>query len=240
MGTASPDSPAASHEQFATTIDHILLQPEIGDEEVIAGCRLAARYGVASVIVRPSDVELALGVLGSTGVRVGSVAGFPHGWETTPAKLYQVRDLLRRGAQEIEVVVNVGKLRSRQFQYVEMELLQLAEACHERNAVLKAVVDTAHLGKDLQIIACKLAKRTCVDFVAVCRGTAAPGPEILRLAAAQCLPRAQLKAGGDLETLEQVLEAQAIGCTRIGTTRTSEILESWKHRMKESQKGSTP
>ena len=239
METTSPELPVASREELARMIDHLLLQPEIGDEEVIAGCRLAARCGVASVVVRPSDVELAVGVLGSTGVAVASVAGFPYGWDTTPAKLYQARDLLRRGAREIEAAVNIGKLRSRQFQYVEMELLQLAEACHEREARLKVVIDAAHLGKDLQIVACKLAKRSRADFIALCEGQAPAATEVLRLAAAQCIPRAQLKAGGDAATLAQVLEARAAGCTRVGTTRTEEIIEAWQRSHSPEEGGSS-
>ncbi len=211
-------------------IDHELLRAEIGDEEVIAGCREAARCGVASVVVRPADVELALGVLGSTGVRVASVAGFPYGWDTTPAKLYQARDLLRRGAREIEAAVNIGKLRARQFQYVEMELLQLADACHERDALLKVVVAAAHLGKDLQVIACKLAKRSRADFIVVSGRTGAPVLDALQVAAAQCIPRIGLKAAG-IETLEQALAAKTLGCARIGTAKTAEILDAWRRRI---------
>ncbi len=229
METAPSDTAPERSERLAGMIDHTLLQPEISDEEVIAGCRLAVRHKVASVLVRPSDAELALGILGSTGIRVGSVAGFPCGWETTPAKLYQARDLLRRGVQEIEVTVNTGKLRSRQFQYVEMELQQLADACHERGALLKAVLDTTHLGKDLQIIACKLAKRSRADFVVISGKEEALVRDALRVAAAQCIPRTQLKAAG-IETLEQALAAKAFGCTRIGTAKTAELLDAWRRR----------
>lgn len=222
-----------TYEQVAKMIDHSLLKPELSEEAVIEGCKLARRYEVASVCVRPSNVELAVKLLEGSGVAVGSVVGFPHGTNTTPVKLYEARDLLRRGAREIDAVLNIGKMIARQFQYVESELLQLSEACHSEGAILKVIFENAYLTEDLKIVACKIVKRTKVDFAKTSTGFAPSGAtlEDLRLLARHCLPAVQVKAAGGIRTLESALEVRDAGCTRIGATATAAILDAWKARL---------
>src|SRR5689334_6876664 len=117
-----PRPPLSTYEDIARMIDHSLLRPELTEDEVIEGCELARRYGVASVTVRPCDVDTAVRILGAgSPVRVGTVAGFPHGSSTTAVKLYEARDALRRGAREIDVVAGISRLLSRQFQHVQVE-----------------------------------------------------------------------------------------------------------------------
>ena len=222
-----------TYQDLAQKIDHSLVRPHLTDDDIRAGCELAAQYEVATVSVRPSDVELAVSVLRGANVRVGSVAGFPHGSETTPAKTYQARDLLRRGVKEIDMVLNIGKLLSRQFQYVEMELMQMAQACHDEGAVLKVIFENAYLTDDLKIIACKICKRTGVDFAKTATGFAPGGAtmEDLRLMVTHCAPRVKVKAAGGVRTLDKALEVCAIGCERIGATATEAILDAWKQRL---------
>src|SRR5260221_11704101 len=98
--SAEARPPLNTYEGLARMIDHPLVRPELTDDQVVEGCGLARRYQVASVSVRPSDVDLAVRLLGGSGVAVGSLAGFPHGSSTTPVKLYEIRDVLRRGAKE--------------------------------------------------------------------------------------------------------------------------------------------
>jgi len=219
-------------------IDHSLVRPELSDDDVRQGCLLAAEYGVASVSVRPSDVDLAVRHLRSSEVRVGSVTGFPHGSSTTPAKLYEARDLIRRGAKEIDMVINIGKLRSRQFPYVETELVQMAGACRSEGAILKVILENAYLSEDLKIIACKIAKRAEVDFVKTSTGFAPGGSTMadLRLMAAKCHPRVKVKAAGGLRTLDLMLEAYQNGADRFGATATAYILDEWKARLAQAAK----
>ncbi|MGH9723320.1 MAG: deoxyribose-phosphate aldolase, partial [Bryobacteraceae bacterium] len=117
-----PRPPLARYEDIAKMIDHSLLRPELNDEHIAEGCSVAREHQVASVTVRPSDVDLAVRMMEGSGVAVGTVAGFPHGSTTTAAKLYEVRDVLRRGVREVDLVLNIGKLISRQFQFVDTEL----------------------------------------------------------------------------------------------------------------------
>ena len=222
--------PLSRYEDLAGMIDHSLVRPELTDDEVIAGCRLARNYNVASVSVRPCDVELAVRILAGSTVKVGSVAGFPHGSSTTAVKLYEARDVLRRGAREIDMVLNIARLRSRQFQYIETELLQMADACHKEGALLKVIFENAWLTDELKIVACRICARAAVDFAKTSTGFAPSGYtlEDLRLMRAHLPEQVGLKAAGGVRTLEKAKEVYAAGCTRIGATATAAILDAWK------------
>jgi len=225
--------PPTTYLDLAKMVDHSLLRPELTEEQVSEGCRIAREYHVASVTVRPADVDLAAGWMAGSGVPVGSVAGFPHGSQTTPAKLYEARDLLRRGAREIDMVLNIGKLISRQFQFVETELAQMAQVCHEAGAILKVIFENAYLTNELKIIACQVATRAGADFVKTSTGFAPTGAtlEDLRLMRAHAGPHVQVKAAGGVRSLERALEVRQAGCSRFGATATVTILEDWKARL---------
>jgi deoxyribose-phosphate aldolase len=211
-------------------IDHSLVRPELTEDQVREGCDVAASYNVMSVSVRPSDVEIAVRALRGTEVRVGSIAGFPHGSQNTATKLYEIRDLIRRGAKEIDAVINIGKLVSRQFSYVETELVQMSSACHSEGAVIKVILENAYLTDELKLIACRIAKRAEVDFVKTSTGFAPSGCTVddVRLMFNKCAPRVRVKAAGGIRTLEAALEIHAAGADRIGATQTASMLETWK------------
>ena len=156
--------PRLSYEDIAGMMEHPVLRPEFSEEEVHTGCEIARQYHIAAVTVRPSDVDLAVSWMRGSDVAVASIVSYPHGSSTTSAKLYETRDLLRRGVTEIDTVINLGKMISRQFQYVEMELQQMAEACHEGGAVLKVAFENGYLTEDLKTIACKIVKRAEADY----------------------------------------------------------------------------
>lgn len=222
--------PLARYEDLAKMIDHSLVRPELTDDEVMAGCELARQYDVASVSVRPCDVEIAARVLAGSAVKVGSLTGFPHGSSTTAVKLYEARDVLRRGAREIDMVLNIAKLRSRQFQYVETELLQMAETCHKEGALLKVIFENAWLTDELKIVACRICGRAGVDFAKTSTGFAPSGYTIedLRLMRAHLPESVGLKAAVGVRTLEKAKEVYEAGCTRFGATATASILDAWK------------
>jgi deoxyribose-phosphate aldolase len=225
--------PLATYAGLAKMIDHSLVRPELTDEQVAEGLRLALAYDVASVSVRPSDAELAVRLLEGSAVAAGSIAGFPHGSSTTATKLYEARDLLRRGVKEIDMVLNIGKLLSRQFQYVETELIQMANACHESGALLKVIIENAYLSEDLKIIACKICKRSEVDFVKTSTGFAPSGytREDILLMKRVVGGRCRLKAASGVRSLETALEVYELGCDRFGATQTAPILDAWKARL---------
>jgi deoxyribose-phosphate aldolase len=225
--------PINTYEDLAGRIDHSLVQPDLAEDQVISGCEVAARYRVAAVLVRAGDVDLAARILSGSGVKVAGAVGFPHGSSSTAVKLYEGRDVLRRGAREVDFVLNYSKLLSRHFQHVEMELLQMAESCHKEGALLKVILETAYLGRELKIIACRIVDRAGVDLVETSTEFAPAGwtSADLELLRAHLPERVGLKAAGGIETLEQALAACQAGATRFGTTATTVILDAWKARI---------
>lgn len=227
---SAPAEPQPTYDDIARMIEHPVLHPELSEEEVHTGCEIARQYRIAAVTVRPSDADLAVEWMRGSGVAVGSVVGYPHGCSTTSVKLYETRDLLRRGVTEIDTVINIGKMISRQFQYVEVEIQQMAEACHETGAVLKVAFENGYLTGDLKTIACKIMKRAGVDYA---RTSTPFGPspyslEDVALMKRLLAGRTKIKASGGVRTIGDVLELRAAGCERVGTIRTVSILEDWK------------
>ena len=225
--------PLTTYESFARLIDHSLVKPELTDDQVVQGLELAKRYGVACVSVRPCDIDLAARTLQGSTVKAGSVSGFPHGSQNTATKLYETRDLLRRGAREIDMVIAISKLLSREFQYVQMELLQMSEICHKEGALLKVILENAYLTDELKIIACRCCERAEVDFVKTSTGFAPTGytVEDVKLMRKHLPEEIGIKAAGGLRTVDQVLEVYELGCTRVGATSTAALLDEWKARL---------
>src|SRR5215470_13374475 len=227
--------PAAltTYEAFAALIDHPLVKPELTDEQVVEGLQMAKRYGIACVSVRPCDIDLAVRTLQGGSVKPGAVCGFPHGSQNTATKLYEARDLLRRGAREIDMVIAISKLVSREFQHVQMELLQMSELCHKEGALLKVILENAYLTDELKIIACRCCERAEVDFVKTSTGFGPSGYSMsdIQLMRKHLPEEVGIKAAGGIRTVDQVLEVYGAGCTRIGTTGTAAILDEWKARL---------
>jgi deoxyribose-phosphate aldolase len=225
--------PLATYEDLARLIDHSLVKPELTDEHVVEGLRMAMRYGIRSVSVRACDIDLAVRTLEGSGVLPGSVVAFPHGSQNTAVKLYEIRDLLRRGAREIDMVIAISKVLSREFQHVQTELNQAAESCHKEGAKLKVILENAYLTHELKIIACCCCERAEVDFVKTSTGFAPSGYTIedLKLMRKYLPDEIGIKAAGGLRTVDQVLEVYEVGATRIGTTATAAILDEWKARL---------
>jgi deoxyribose-phosphate aldolase len=231
---SAPAEPRLTYEDIAGMMEHPVLRPELSEEEVQTGCEIARQYRIAAVTVRPSDADLAVEWMKGSGVAVASIVGYPHGCSTTSVKLYETRDLLRRGVTEVDTVINLGKLISRQFQYVEMELQQMAAACHEGGAILKVAFENGYLTEDLKTIACKIVKRAGADYA---RTSTPFGPSPYSLADVALMKRllgdrAKIKASGGVRTISDVLELRDAGCSRIGTIATVAILEDWKAQLK--------
>jgi deoxyribose-phosphate aldolase len=232
-------APPASYEDLARMMDHPLVQPDLTNVQVVEGIELAKRYGVACVSVRPCDVDLAVRTLAGSRVRPGSVVGFPHGSQNTATKLYEARDLLRRGARDIDMVIAISSLLSREFQHVQTELMQMAETCHKEGAILKVILENAYLTDELKIVACRCCARAGVDFVKTSTGFAPSGYTIadVKLMRKHLPAEIGVKAAGGIRTLDQALEVHAAGATRMGTTSTAAILEEWKARLAAASTG---
>ncbi len=217
---------------IAKTIDHSLLKPELDDEFVADGCRLAARYDVASVCVRPADVARAREVLEGTDVKVGTTIGFPHGNHLTATKVFEAERALADGATELDMVLQIGALKSGRDADVQADIAAVVEVGHAAGAIVKVIFENAYLTDDEKVRACGLTAAAGGDFVKTSTGFALSGAthHDLRLMRANTPPDIQVKAAGGVRTLDALLEVMALGVTRIGATATATIIDDFRAR----------
>ena len=222
----------------AKMIDHSLLRPELTTETFQAGCELAARYDTASVCVRPSDVAEAVAILTGTGVLVGTVVGFPHGSATTTTKVAETRELITTGAQEIDMVLHIGRLRSGQTTYVQDDIAAVVAAAQGRT--VKVILENAYLDRDQKILGCRLAETAGADFVKTSTGFAGSGATLVDiiLMRSAVSDHVQVKAAGGVRSLDTLLSLLAAGATRFGATATATILDDLNTRHVEGRQGS--
>ncbi len=225
------DSKTITLEQLAKTIDHSLLKPELTEQDVIAGCELAARYHVASVCVKPCHVRLAARQLAGSDVVVGTVVGFPHGSSTSFVKAAEAKEAIANGAVELDMVINIGELRSGNLDYVCNDIKAVVDAAGGR-ALVKVILENAYLSDEQKVAACKLAEEAGADFVKTSTGYAPTGAtlEDVRLMRRSVSPRVQIKAAHGVRTLEAALQMIDAGVTRMGATATATILDDFQKR----------
>ena len=223
-------------EQLAKTIDHSLLRPELTEQDVIEGCRLAKQYEVASVCVRPCDVRLAVREMKGSDVKVGTVVGFPHGNTATATKAFEARQAVADGARELDMVMNIGALRSGRYDYVENDIRAVAEAAGE-GIIVKVILENCYLTDEEKVKACQLVEAAGAHFVKTSTGFAASGAtmEDLRLMRASVGPQVQIKAAHGVRTLEAALQVIEVGATRFGATQTKKILDDFKRSREEGK-----
>lgn len=221
-----------SERDIAKTIDHSLLRPELDDAFVLAGCRLAAKYDVASVCVRPADVRRAAALLAGTDVAVGTTVGFPHGNHLTETKVFEAQRALDDGATELDMVIQIAALRSGRDADVQADIAAVVDVAHARGAIVKVIFENAYLTDDEKIRACRLTEAAGGDFVKTSTGFAPSGAthDDLRLMRANTSPHVQVKAAGGVRTLDALLAVMEIGVTRIGATTTEAIILDFRAR----------
>jgi deoxyribose-phosphate aldolase len=221
-----------SEHDVAKTIDHSLLKPELDDAFIEAGCRLAAEYDVASVCVRPTDVGRATVRLAGTGVVVGTTIGFPHGNHTTATKVYEAEQALRDGAVELDMVLQIGALKSGRDADVQADIAAVVDLAHAAGAIVKVIFENAYLADEEKVRACRLSEAAGADFVKTSTGFAPGGAthEDLALMRANTSPHVQVKAAGGVRTLDALLAVMALGTTRIGATATKTIMDDFRAR----------
>jgi deoxyribose-phosphate aldolase len=222
-----------SVQDIADMIDHSLLRPELTEADVSDGCRIARENQCISVCVKPADVRLSARELAGSKVLVTTVVGFPHGSGTTATKLSEAREALADGAVELDMVLNIGKLRSGELGYVEEEIRRVCELAHAAGAQVKVILENHYLTNEQKVSACTLAERAGVDFVKTSTGFAGSGATIadLKLMRATCSARVRIKAAGGVRTLDDALAVRAVGTSRFGATQTVAILAEARDRL---------
>lgn len=223
-----------SVQDVADTLDHSLLRPDITMEELKEGCALAAKYKCISVCVRPSDVETACICLKDTGVLVTTVIGFPHGTCTPEVKVFETKDAVKKGAVEVDMVMNIGRFLSGEYDYVEKEIRMVAEAAHESGAILKVIFENYYLTEEQIVKACEIAENAGADFVKSSTGYAGGGAVLsdMKIMKAHA-GHMKVKAAGGIRSLDDCLALMAAGVVRCGTRASGAILEEAKKREEE-------
>jgi deoxyribose-phosphate aldolase len=247
-----------AYEDLAKMIDHSLLHPTMTDRELEDGCKLAAKYGVASVCVKPYAVKRAAELLKGTGVFIGCVIGFPHGNSATEVKRYETALACKDGADEIDMVINIGKAMSGDWDYVERDIKAVCDEAHSRGAKVKVIFENDYLsqggaglsGDDFKRKLCQISERAGADWVKTSTGYGfVKGPdgkysyrgatvEDLKLMRAACSPKVQVKAAGGVRDLDGLILVRDLGATRCGATATAAMLDEYRRRATEQSKQS--
>lgn len=244
-------------EQLAKMIDHSLLHPTMTDQELEDGCKLAAKYGVASVCIKPYAVKRAAELLKGTGVVVGAVIGFPHGNSCTESKRYETELACRDGAVEIDMVINLGKALSGDWEYVERDVKAVCDEAHQRGAKVKVILENDYLTKggaglssdDFKKKLCQICERASADWVKTSSGYGfvkqpdgnynykGATEHDLALMRASVSPKVQVKAAGGVRDLDGLSKVRDLGATRCGATATAAMLDEYRRREQAEQAG---
>ena len=213
---------------IAALIDHTILKPEASRDDVLKICREARQYNFASVCVNPYWVPMVRAELAGSAVKVCTVVGFPLGATSTEAKVAETAAAVRAGAEEIDMVINVGALRSGDQETVRQDIRQVVEAAHRGGAIVKVILETALLDDTQKATASLLAKEAGADFVKTSTGFSTSGATAHDVALMRSVvgPGMGVKAAGGIRTLSDLQAMTAAGATRIGASASVKIVEA--------------
>ena len=213
--------------RVAKTIDHSTLGPAMTLDEVKAGCEVALKYDVASVCCKPCDVKFVAEILKGSEVLVGTVVGFPHGSSTTESKVFETKQAVADGAVEIDVVINIGHLKSGKTQEIQEEISAVVAAAAGNQ--VKVILENAYLTDAEKVTACKLIEAAGAHYVKTSTGFAPTGATLadVKLMRATCSPKVKVKSAGGVKSLDQLLEFLDAGIDRSGSSSTASILDEF-------------
>jgi len=222
-----PALPVSDWQNAAKLIDHTLLKPDATRNQVATLCREAVHYGFHAVMVNPVNVAQATTLVRGTAVKVGTVVGFPLGANLTVTKLLEAETALRQGAHELDMVMNIGALKSGQRVLVQTEIRSLTQLAHRCGAILKLILENALLSQEEKILACALAVEAGVDFVKTSSGLADSGATAYDVALMRGVVGLNIgvKAAGGIRTAAHLLEMVDAGANRIGTSASVQIVQ---------------
>jgi deoxyribose-phosphate aldolase len=242
-GTPFEDSGRATHLEQSMTpytfteiskmIDHSLLQPTLTDAELEQGCRVALEYDVASICIKPYAVRPAAELLAGSDVAVGTVIGFPHGSHTTAIKEVEAEQAMDDGAKELDMVVNIGKVLSKDWRFVTEDIRAVVLVAHERRALVKVIFENCFLHAEHKEKLCQICADVGADYVKTSTGYGPSGAvdDDLRLMRRCSPPHVKVKAAGGVRTLERLLAVRALGVSRVGASATKAILDVCREQL---------
>jgi len=226
---------ALTPKDIAKMLDHSTLQPWLTEDDIRHGCEVALKYGTASVCARPCDVPILTEMLAGSDVKVCTVIGFPHGTNETAIKMAEAQLALAEGCEELDMVLNIGKLKAGDYTYVGEEIRQIAKIAHEAGAILKVILENCYLTDEEKVTACHLSEQAGADFVKTSTGYGSGGCTIddLKLMRANVSDKVRVKGSGGIRDLDTVLAARAAGASRCGVSATEKIMAEAEKRYAE-------
>ena len=222
-----------SYLDIAKMIDHSLLNPTLTMTELDAGCRLAAAYDVASVCIMPYALKRCAELLAGTTVHPSATIGFPHGGHATETKLAETRQALADGGRELDMVVNISQVLSGGWDHVRRDIRAVAEATHAAGQKLKVIFENCYLKDEHKIKLCQICGELRVDWVKTSTGYGTGGAthDDLRLMRQHSPAEVQVKAAGGVRDLDALLAVRELGVSRVGASRTREMLDECRRRL---------
>ncbi|GAA0119464.1 deoxyribose-phosphate aldolase [Clostridium perfringens] len=213
-------------QQLAKMIDHTILKPEADKASIEKLCKEALEYNFASVCINPTNVELAAKLLKGSEVKVCTVIGFPLGANTMEVKAFETKDAIAKGADEVDMVINIGRLKDKDYEYVEKDIKAVVDAA-DKKALTKVIIETCLLTEEEKVKACELAKKAGADFVKTSTGFSTGGatPEDIKLMRETVGPDMGVKASGGVRSIEDAEAVIKNGATRIGASASIAICE---------------
>lgn len=226
-------------EIIAKMLDHSTLQPWLTEADIRKGCEIALRYKTATVCARPGDMKLVSKLLEGSGVLPCTVIGFPHGAHLTSVKVFEAEQAVADGCKELDMVINIGRMKGGDYDYVENDIRAVAEAAHKGGAILKVIIETCYLTDEEKTIACQLSEKAGADFVKTSTGYGTHGatPEDVALMRAAVSDKVKVKAAGGMRTLDAILAVRAAGADRCGVSATEAIMQEAEKRYAEGTLG---
>jgi deoxyribose-phosphate aldolase len=222
-----------TYQDIAKMIDHSLLNPTLVDRELEQGCQLALKYDAASVCIMPYYLKRCAEILRGSAVKASTTIGFPHGGHTTAIKVAEAQQALADGGQELDIVVNISKVLSGDWDYVRSDIAVVIDVTHKQGRKVKVIFENCYLNNDQKIKLCEICGGLGADWVKTSTGYGTGGATIedLMLMRQHSPQSVQVKAAGGVRDLDKLLEVRAVGVTRVGATRTADILDECKRRL---------
>ncbi len=219
-----------TREELAEMIDHSMLRPIVTDDDLIKGCEIAKKHSVISVCVKPYHVQTAKGVLEGTAVKVTTVIGFPHGGNTPKIKAAEAREAVADGAVELDMVCNIGAVKSGDWKLVERDIAAVVKVAGKN--LVKVILETCYLTDEEKIEVCRIAERCGAGFVKTSTGFGTGGATIpdINLMRKAVSEKVQVKAAGGVRTLDAALAFRKAGATRLGATATESIMRELEEK----------
>lgn len=222
------DVASLTAEKLAKTIDHAMLRPNLTRDDIKKGCELALKYKVAAVCVNPYYVDLCVDILKGSGVKVSAVVAFPFGQSIPEVKAAEAKYAIEKGAEELDMVINVAALKNGDHRYVVDDIRKVVEV--SRGALVKVILENCYLTDDEKIKACRLAEEAGAHYVKTSTGFGSDGAKVedVKLMYKTVGPRLGIKAAGGIRSLNKAIDMLKAGATRLGVSATEKIMEEMK------------